>query len=981
MPQSLPQDAEVIGDGRDEFALKTIPNPKKQAKSEIEHMPAEKRAKQEYDPLDVRAVRKRFLAINRERLRRTAGALSWRTRDFLDLLPLMFHINHAMLPGFVSKQTPAGISNWAPTKKSLEAGKRIAKSFDYKKRALRTYDIHSVFLMGSVGTIAHSEKSDFDVWVCHRPGLGKEQLWQLAGKCEAIEEWAATVGLEVHFFLMDAEKFRSGNVVELSSESSGSTQHHLLLEEFYRTGILVAGRYPVWWLVPPEEEKNYTKYVARLLKQRFIPENEVIDFGGLSEIPAEEFFGAALWQVYKGIDSPYKSVLKMLLMEAYAAEYPRSDLLSLRYKRAIYAGITDMDMLDPYTILLEKLELYLMQQKSPERLDVVRRCFYFKVEMALSRQSKMNRNWRWERMRELAEAWHWSEGHIEMLDDRKSWNVHQVLKERRVLVDEITHSYMALSKFARSNADLARIEQKDLNILGRKLYAAFERKAGKIETINRGISANIVESNITIIQSKAQDAEESWSLYPGVVEGHEPGGSLKRARSIVEVLAWCHFNRLVGPRTIISLILKDSVLDVKEVRAILDAMQSLFPEGHLQDAEIENFNQPPLIEKGCLFANVGIDPLPHHSRRGTDLVSDQADVMNYSGFSLNLALTFDVLVVTSWQEVITYKYTGIEGLLDCFAQYMHWNATGDVREPPELQAFSYSSSHSRAIAQRIEELYKDLVDTFFIAGKGREARYILQVEKAYFLLESDGTTFSYGHYSSYEKLLEKLASPQDLFRPIKVDRHALLNTPLPSILGKNRTGFIQMFYYCLGEEVDVFVLDENGSLFHQRVPYFEDDALVNHYSRFFDAVLNRQSFLFQDENAGLLLDALEIHKVKKRRASKYSFERKTPDAKRPAHYFDVQVIGDLVDHSAAFTVYCNDREFSTMDYGKNLFREVVRYVLQQRSGGQRYPIYITDVDLSPTLLGARRSDRVQAIDYLKYKKRIEEKMNRELARL
>jgi len=940
-----------------------------------------KRIKHSDDHLDVRAVRKRFLAINRERLRRAEGVLSWRNRDFLELLPVLFHINHAMLPGFVSKQTPAGISNWAPAKKGLEAGKRIAKSFDYKKRALRTFDIHSIFLMGSVGTIAHSEKSDFDVWVCHRPGLDKEQLFQLAEKCESIEEWGTSVGLEVHFFLMDAEKFRGGNVVELSHESSGSTQHHLLLEEFYRTGLLVAGRYPVWWLVPPNEEKNYKKYVSRLIRQRFIPENEVIDFGGLSEIPAEEFFGAALWQVYKGIDSPYKSVLKMLLMEAYAAEYPHSDLLSLRYKRAIYDGIKDMDMLDPYTILLEKLENYLTKQKSPERLDVVRRCFYFKVEMVLSRQSRMNQNWRWRRMLELAEAWHWSEGHIEMLDNRKSWNVHQVLKERRVLVDEITHSYMALSKFARTHSELARIEQKDLNILGRKLYAAFERKAGKIETINRGISANIVESNITIIQSKGKNTEESWSLYPGIVDGHEPGGALKRARSIVEVLAWCHFNRLVGLRTIITLLLSDSILGLKETRSIMDALQSLFPDGHLQETGIENFNNPPLIEKGCLFANVGIDPLPRHSRRGTDLVSDQSDVMNYSGFSLNLALTFDLVVVTSWQEVITYKYVGIAGLLDCLSQYMRWNTADNAREPPSLRAFSYSSSHSRAIAQRIEELYKDVAATFSNLNNGGGARYILQVEKSYFLLESDASAFTYTHQSTYEDLLKVLAAPQDTFRPIQVDRHALLNTPLPSILSRNRTGFIQMFYFCLGKEVDVFVLDENGSLFHQRVPHFEDEVLVNHYSRFFDAVLNRKSFLFQDKNASLMLDSLEIYKVKKRRFNKYSFSRKTPDINRSPRYFDVQVIGDMVDKNTEFTVYCNEQEFSSLDYGKHLFREVVRYVLTQRGSNQRYPIYITDVDLSPTLLGARRTDKVQVIDYLKYKKRIEEKMNRELARL
>jgi len=217
----------------------------------------------EYD-LDVRAIRKRFLAINRERLRRTQEALRWRTRDFLDLLPLFFHINHAMLPGFVSKQTPAGISDWSPTNKSLDAAVRLAKSFDYKKRALRVFDIHSIFLMGSVGTIAHSEKSDFDIWICHRPDLNAEQKEALRNKCTGIETWADSVGLEVHFFLMDADKFREGTVVELSSESSGSTQHHLLLEEFYRTGLLVAGRYPAWWLVPPDQEANYDQVVARL---------------------------------------------------------------------------------------------------------------------------------------------------------------------------------------------------------------------------------------------------------------------------------------------------------------------------------------------------------------------------------------------------------------------------------------------------------------------------------------------------------------------------------------------------------------------------------------------------------------------------------------------------------------------------------------------------------------------------------------------
>src|SRR5690606_2037172 len=118
----------------------------------------------------------------------------------------------------------------------------------------------ALYLMGSSGTIAYSENSDFDIWVCIRPDLTDEEQQALLRKTEGIESWAASLGLEVHFFLMSDEGFRRGQTSSLSRESSGSAQHHLLLDEFYRTGLLVAGRYPVWWLVPPDYEAHYEQY-------------------------------------------------------------------------------------------------------------------------------------------------------------------------------------------------------------------------------------------------------------------------------------------------------------------------------------------------------------------------------------------------------------------------------------------------------------------------------------------------------------------------------------------------------------------------------------------------------------------------------------------------------------------------------------------------------------------------------------------------
>src|SRR5690606_23505808 len=143
--------------------------------------------------------------------------------------------------------------------------------------------------------------------------LSADEVLLLRQKCDDISRWAGTLGLEAHFFLMESEKFRLGEREGVSGEDCGSSQHYLLLDEFYRTGLLIAGRVPIWWLVPPAEERHYNYYAETLRNKRFIKPAETIDFGTVAHLPAGEFIGAGVWQLYKAIDSPYKSVIKLLL--------------------------------------------------------------------------------------------------------------------------------------------------------------------------------------------------------------------------------------------------------------------------------------------------------------------------------------------------------------------------------------------------------------------------------------------------------------------------------------------------------------------------------------------------------------------------------------------------------------------------------------------------------------------------------------------
>lgn len=931
---------------------------------------------------DVNAIKRRFLAINRERLRRAQASLRERQRDFLDLLPLLFHANHMLLPGFISSRTPMGVSDYSPDNRALDAAKKVSRNFTYKRKALRRYDILSIFLMGSSGTIAYSEKSDFDIWICHRPDIADELLDELRKKAGVIEQWAAQLDLEVHFFLMNAAHFKAGGRGELSKEGSGSAQHALLLEEFYRTGLLLAGRYPVWWLVPPGKEAEYDDYVVELKNSYAVRETEYIDFGGIPRIPAEEFFGAALWQLFKGIDSPYKSVLKLLLMEVYAHEYPASDLLCQRFKRAIYEGETSLDRLDPYVMLYAKTEEHLTKTGEKERLELFRRSFYFKVNEKLSVAHTVRRgNWRRDLMKDLADSWGWDEAYLEMLDTRPLWKINRVLRERRILTNELTHSYRFLSDFAHEHARLAMINQKDLNVLGRKLYAAFERKAGKVEIVNRGISQNLQESHLTFCETGEEEGQENWALYIAPLSSVESGGMqpIRRAHSVIELIAWCHFNEMVDGATVLGLHNQKGDLAPKELRALLSRFQQLFPNTSGNETGMEELSRSSIMVTAALFVNVGVDPMAVHTRRGRHYMSNKTDALSYGGMGENLALTFDLVVMTSWKEVLTFRYLGLDGLMNCIAEYMRWNPPSRAVAPAPLSIHCFSVSHGITVEKRIEELFNNIEHCFHGDLSGTEKHYVLSVEHlCHYVLWMEREGLRYRRIESYPELLAFLGEERSSYVHVEIDNHALRDTPLPQIFSINKPQVIQMFYQAGASNTDIYVLDEHGSLYCQTIDSCESAALINQFTLFFDAVMRRRRLL--DFSAVKPYDTLEIYQIRKDDPGRMILvKQEALRQKQLKGYLSVQVVANrLGGDKLAFTIYCGDHEFSSLAHGNNLFREVAGQVLKARGSGERYPIYITDIDLPHS--GSAPAG-LSTIHFLGHKKYIEGKLNEALEEL
>jgi adenylate cyclase class 1 len=926
-------------------------------------------------------LRARFMHINQCRLERAMEGLSSRQQLVLTLLPLLFHVNHPLLPGYVSGATPAGVAGFEPDAEQVADAQRLARSFAYKARhGNPPRPIHGLFLMGSLGSLAQAEQSDMDLWVCHAPGLAEAERDELRRKCQLLEAWAASQGAEAHFFLIDPQNFAQGQRdSQLSSDDCGTTQHFLLLDEFYRTAIWLAGRTPLWWLVPVYEEHNYQAYTETLLSKRFIRNQDALDLGNLAHIPPGEYVGAGLWQLFKGIDSPYKSLLKLLLTEVYASEHPTVRCLSLDYKQAVFANHLNLNELDPYVMVYRRIERYLQQRGETARLELVRRSLYLKVNKKLSGLDRTRSSgWQRQLLQRLTDEWGWDERQLAMLDSRSQWKVRQVAVERRELVAELNHSYRFLGQFAQSQDASSRAEQRDLNVLGRRLYAAFERRAGKIEVINPGIAPDIAEDTLTLVQSpnRKEPGSHHWGLYNGNLGVHEweHFSPIKRCRELLELLAWAHRNGVIDSSTRLALHPGDSDLSEFELFNLLGSLQQSIPLP-LDSVSEERLLQPSVADEILLLVNVGVDPLRHHRDLNILMTTERTDSLSYAGVRENLVLTLDQVTRNSWNEVLVQRYDGEHALLRCLRDFL--NSLGQRSQRPQVKVRCFCHNRAQAISQRVEEIF-DTVQ--LLLDQDLNHRYLLQVAQYTHVLELLPGQVSLTTMTEHDAVLDHLGEVRSRYSPLHLDGNALQDYDLPLLLEQGRRNCIQVFYRLLDGWADLYVLDEYNALWQQRLPLFDESHLLLPLQRFLRSVVVRH-------DARLPLDHLQqaslgIHYAQllpSGPGKARSIEpRPAPSAGIDQPYYEVQAILQAgTGEDVHVTLYCDQQEFSELDHGDQLYEVVARQILGQRRSAGHYRCYITDLDLSELLEDEQGSTSL----YLRYKRELEQALNDGLAKL
>lgn len=387
--------------------------------------------------------------------------------------------------------------------------------------------------------------------------------------------------------------------------------------------------------------------------------------------------------------------------------------------------------------------------------------------------------------------------------------------------------------------------------------------------------------------------------------------------------------------------------------------------------------QPSVADNVLLLVNVGVDPLRHHRDLNILMTTERTDSLSYAGVRENLVLTLDQITLNSWNEVQVLRYDGEHALLRCLRDYLNSLDGSPAQAPhrPGLRVRSFCHNRALAIAQRVEEVFTTAQS---LHDQRLDYRYLIQVQQHTHVLELFASGVNLVSLDSQASLFTYLGQERNSYSPLALDSNVLEDHDLALVLPLGQPQCIQVFYRVQDTSADVYVLDEYNVLWQQRLPFHDESSLLLPLQRFLQTVLfRRNARLPMDEQQAHPLDILYYRLLPSGTGRARQVEPwQAPELALDQPYYEVQaIIQAAADDALHVTLYCNQKEFSELDHGDQLYTVVAREIIEQRRDAQRYRCYITDLDLSDLLADGQGS----SILYLRYKQELERVLNQALA--
>ncbi len=549
----------------------------------------------------------KFLKQNKLSLLTAFDIFKPRQADLFEIMPLLIHENLEFAgSGPIDPATPSGISGFLP---SIETQKRAARYLGTQAVVVRrNLDslIEGVFTIGSTGSLAQTIHSDIDYWICvfeNRFSPGDMKLLQQ--KLQKLEQFALSeFQTKVTFFIVDIPRAKHNDFGDSTLESSGSAQSRILKEEFYRTMIYVAGKIPLWSVLPNSISVHYYDMILnRIMLDK--PVARYIDLGDIHAISSREYFGASIWQMFKWLQSPFKSVLKMALLEKYLFEYGKKPLLCNKYKDEWMNSGAHLRLAqnDSYIILLENLLDYFQQIDDKVSKNIILTCFFLKL--GISRDSDIENTvfgLRKILLKRCMDKWGWDKSKIFEIGSFKTWEYRNIARLSSTIKQYMVKKYKTVNQaIDRQSQKTASISPEDRTILTRKIYIEFSRQEGKVgkELLVSRSDSHFQGLYVTFV--KGTNSEEGhWELHNRPARGKEE--FLIQAAKLEEIGAWLINNKLYTRTTVVNMMPNVSCVTFNDIKKLFQAMHDFFTPVLAREQAMDTLLKPQTIQN--LFVSI-----------------------------------------------------------------------------------------------------------------------------------------------------------------------------------------------------------------------------------------------------------------------------------------------------------------------------------------------------------------------------------------
>jgi adenylate cyclase class 1 len=559
---------------------------------------------------------RRMLDNNRQRMHRAMGTLTRDQQAFLRMLPLLLD-SDLFESGHGFGNIPSSrVWGYYPCLTELElANERLGlePQFDPSPEVR----IQAVYAMGSLGTVAQTSSSDLDCWVCYDGDVTMDVEHGLKRKLDAMALWADTeYGLEVHFYPMRMDDVRDNRFLSGDEESSGSAQVLLLKEEFYRTALKLAGKNIAWWVTPAgASRKMYDACIRAARRYPLCGKPRLEDFGHLAEVPPAEYFGGALWQMVKAIHSPFKSVLKLGLLETYAAPGASALPLCDRIKRNLIRNRQGQLDTDPYTALYSTLHDYYSERGEDNTAALLKESFRLKANLS-DIPLFMNLPARPEDESLISVLF--GSGYVEpgrLAETHHSWPFAKSLRMgshvRRYMVDTYQRIQEGLSAGGRTKGKTkAQVNPEDLTRMGRRIAANFARKEHKIMRVP---FMDTRENGFPLLHFSAEKATGKpnvWIARGGTREEAKQAARhlqrLHRAENPTYLLGWLLANRIYHPKSLLQADRSIAPIALADLQKLMTVLHDFFPFAETFETDINEGLRPEEVVKTFFIVNMAI---------------------------------------------------------------------------------------------------------------------------------------------------------------------------------------------------------------------------------------------------------------------------------------------------------------------------------------------------------------------------------------